>query len=317
MKKFILILITIITICINANADSGAKCLLQHKGSVQFFDGDKIAAAIKAATDGDTLFLSEGLYPGFTINKKITVRGAGQESKIAGEVKINISNNPTLTQTILEWVNLVESNNITIETPMKKLKIKQCTFYTLNANASNIENALIDRCHINGSIDGFKSVNIVNSKIYIAGYVNSGQEYLNCNIMGIRDNYVGKYTNCIIQSCYTSSYRYEPIINSFFKNCLFMDNDFSDLSSSSSAINCWYDTSLKITSNTFNCSLGKYELEENGYIGTDGTVVGIEGGSAPFTLEPSVPKVTNSTVAYDAANKLLKVNLTVTTNNEQ
>lgn len=58
-------------------------------------------------------------------------------------------------------------------------------------------------------------------------------------------------------------------------------------------------------------------MEEKGYIGTDGTVVGIEGGSAPFTLEPSVPKVTNSTVAYDAANKLLKVNLTVTTNNEQ
>ena len=46
MKKFILILITIITICINANADSGAKCLLQHKGSVQFFDGDKIAALL-------------------------------------------------------------------------------------------------------------------------------------------------------------------------------------------------------------------------------------------------------------------------------
>ena len=62
--------------------------------------------------------------------------------------------------------------------------------------------------------------------------------------------------------------------------------------------------------------MGKYDLEDKGYIGTDGTVVGIEGGSAPFTLEPSVPKVTNSTVAYDAANKLLKVNLTVTTNKE-
>ena len=314
MKKFIFILITIITICINANADSGAKCLLQHKGSVQFFDGDKIEAAIKAATDGDTLFLSEGLYPGFTINKKITVRGAGQESKIAGYVKINISNNPTLTQTILEWVNLVETNNIAIETPMKKLKIKQCTFYSLNAN-TNIENALIDRCHINGSINGFKSVNIVNSKIHIAGYENSGQEYLNCNIMGIK--YVGKYTNCIIQDCYATG-NYIPIIKSFFKNCLFKDDSIlSNLSSSSSAINCWYNSSIYIKRNTFNCSLGKYELEEKGFIGTDGTVVGIEGGSAPFTLEPSVPKVTNSTVAYDAVNKLLKVNLTVTTNNEQ
>lgn len=312
MKKFILILITIITICINANADSGAKCLLHHKGSVQFFDGDKIAAAIKAATDGDTLFLSEGTYPGFTINKKITVRGAGQESKIAGEVKINISNNPILTQTILEWINLVESNNITIETPMKKLKIKQCTFYTLNANASNIENALIDRCHINGSIYGFKSATIVNSKIYKTDNSNSGQEYLNCNIYMIDCNASGKFTNCIIQGL--NIHRY--INNSFFKNCLFGDKDFS-FSSSSSAINCWYDTSFTIHYNTINCSLGKYELEEKGYIGTDGTVVGIEGGSSPFTLEPSVPKVTNSTVAYDAANKLLKVNLTVTTNNEQ
>ena len=213
----------------------------------------------------------------------------------------------------MEWVNLVESNNITIETPMKKLKIKQCTFYTLNAKASNIENALIDRCHINGEIYGFKSVNIVNSKIYTAGYENSGQEYLNCNIMYIDSNHVGKYTNCIIKYCSCNRENY-----SFFKNCLFNDYSIlSKLSSSSSAINCWSDSSIDITSYTFNCSLGKYELEEKGYIGTDGTVVGIEGGSAPFTLEPSVPKVTNSTVAYDAANKLLKVNLTVTTNNEQ
>lgn len=311
MKKFILILITIITISINANADSGAKCLLHHKGSVQFFDGDKIAAAIKAATDGDTLFLSEGTYPGFTINKKITVRGAGQESRITGEVKINISNNPILSQTILEWVNLDE-NSITIETPMKKLKIKQCTFRTLNTTANNIEDALVDRCHIKECIDGFKSATIVNSKIQYMNNTNSGQEYLNCNIYQFYYYASGKFTNCIFGACSNSSY----IDNSFFKNCLFGYGNFH-FSSTSSAINCWYDKSFKIDNETLNCSLGKYDLEDKGYIGTDGTVVGIEGGSSPFTLEPSVPKVTNSTVAYDAANKLLKVNLTVTTNNEQ
>lgn len=311
MKKFILILITIITICINANADSGAKCLLQHKGSVQFFDGDNIAAAIKAATDGDTLFLSEGTYPGFTINKKITVRGAGQESRITGEVKINISNNSILSQTILEWVNLDEYS-ITIETPMKKLKIKQCTFNTLTAKANNTEDALVDRCHIKNSIGGFKSATIVNSKIYKLEYPESGQKYLNCNIYLFYYNALGKFTNCIFNCCSNSSY----INNSFFKNCLFGYDNFH-FSSSSSAINCWYDKSVTINYDNLNCSLGKYDLEDKGYIGTDGTVVGIEGGSAPFTLEPSVPKVTNSTVAYDAVNKLLKVNLTVTTNNEQ
>lgn len=309
MKKLILLLITFFAISININADSRAKCLLHHQGTVKVFDGEKIEAAIKASADGDTIFLSEGTFPGFTINKKITIRGAGQESRINSDIKINLNNNPTLTQTLLEWLNM-DTNSITVESSMKKLKIKQCRFERLATTANNIEDVLVDRCFVSDFIRGFKSATIVNSKIHYITSGNDGHEYLNCNIYWtIGDAISGKYTNCILYYLSSGSYS-----NTVFDKCLLGGN--ISVASTSSVKDCWFNSNLNIDSETLNCSFGKYDLEDKGYIGTDGTVVGIEGGSAPFTLEPSVPKVTNSTVAYDAANKLLKVNLTVTTNKE-
>lgn len=310
MKKFIFLLIATLAISVDANADSMAKCLLHHQGTVTVYDGDKIESAIKASADGDTIFLSEGTYPGFTLNKKITVRGAGQESRITGDVKISLSNNPTLTQTLLEWLNL-DTHNITVENAMKKVKIKQCRFNTLSTSVNNVEDVLVDRCHVKYRIIGFRSATIVNSAINSVGEGSEGHEFLNCNFYWYSRSYMsGRFTNCILKN-YDS---YGSIKNSFFKNCLF--GNTNNYESTSSVVNCWYSSDFDLDSSTYNCTWSKYDLENKGYIGTDGTVVGIEGGSTPFTLEPSVPKVANSTVAYDAANKLLKVNLTVTANNE-
>lgn len=310
MKKFIFLLIATLAISVDANADSMAKCLLHHQGTVTVYDGDKIESAIKASADGDTIFLSEGTYPGFTLNKKITVRGAGQESRITGDVKISLSNNPTLTQALLEWLNL-DTHNITVENAMKKVKIKQCKFYNFSTSVNNVEDVLVDRCYVKGRIMSFKSATIVNSKIYEVSGGNEGCEYLNCNVYSYYTSSInGKFTNCIFYHRGSSF----AMDNVFFKYCLFWYSE--TLLSSSSALECWQNNGFNISSETIDCSWSKYDLENKGYIGTDGTVVGIEGGSTPFTLEPSVPKVTDSTVAYDAANKLLKVNLTVTANNE-
>lgn len=310
MKKFFLLLLgAVFFISINANADSTAKCLLHHQGTVQVFDGDKIEAAIKASADGDTIYLGEGTYPGFTLNKKITVRGAGEDSRINGAITVSISNNPMLTQTLLEWLNLL-GNDVSIETTMKKVKIKQCKFRYLKTTANNVEDVLVDRCYVTSSISNFKSATIVNSKIGSVGSGNDGHEYLNCNIYSISNSLTGKYANCIIynKNNYTTS-----VSNSHFKNCLFSYTQ--NLNPTSSAKDCWSSSAWSMYV-SYDCSWNKYDLESRGYIGTDGTVVGIEGGSTPFTLEPTVPKVTNSTVHYDAASKMLKVNLTVTTNNE-
>ena len=55
-------------------------------------------------------------------------------------------------------------------------------------------------------------------------------------------------------------------------------------------------------------------LQSNGYLGTDGTVVGIYGGATPYDdnmLVPSVPKVTSSDLQLDMEQQKLNVTLTV------
>ena len=59
------------------------------------------------------------------------------------------------------------------------------------------------------------------------------------------------------------------------------------------------------------CSYNTSTLQSYSYLGTDGTVVGIYGGETPYTLEPTVPKVTDSNLQLDMENKKLNVNLTV------
>ena len=48
-----------------------------------------------------------------------------------------------------------------------------------------------------------------------------------------------------------------------------------------------------------------------GYICKDGTVVGVEGGKTPYSLTPSGPKETSSTVKVSDSEKKLNVSITV------
>ena len=79
----------------------------------------------------------------------------------------------------------------------------------------------------------------------------------------------------------------------------------SQLSIGSSSVKqgCWTVNYLNDTSTS--------NLQSNGYLGTDGTVVGIYGGETPYTLVPSVPKVTSSDLQLDNEKKQLNVTLTV------
>ena len=52
-------------------------------------------------------------------------------------------------------------------------------------------------------------------------------------------------------------------------------------------------------------------LKNQNYIGNDGTVIGICGGNTPYTLVPSVPKVTESSLKVDTKKQELNVTLSV------
>ena len=95
--------------------------------------------------------------------------------------------------------------------------------------------------------------------------------------------------------------------SSVFTNTLF-NTDHGSIGSSSSKTNCYFvsDYDGACDRNTLE---SRYDLSE--YRGTDGTEVGVYGGTTPFTLDPQVAKVTESTFTVDTDAKKLTVKLKV------
>lgn len=309
MKKILSLMVCLLATFTAVQAASTQKCLLQHQGTVKLFDADNIAGAMSAATDGDTLYLTAGEFPGFTISKKITVRGAGTSTKITGDVTINIAGTPTLTQTLLEGVDLNSSSkNVVLSSAMKGVKIKQCSMYELVTNASNSD-VIIDRCHIGDELrfsDNYiKSMIVLNSVIRIGYSYRSEKNIINFINCDIRFYYpysvAGTFVNCSIKRTETYS-SYQTIANCSFVNCLFQWDASSYFASSTTFQQCYFDATCDWDAATF---------ESLGYMGNDGRVVGSMGGATPFTLELAVPKVTESQISLDPETRVLNVNIKV------
>lgn len=311
MKRIITFIVCMVVLTVTASAVSTAKCLLQHKGSCKIYDPDAIETAIKNAVDGDTIFLTDGNFPGFTISKMITVRGAGQGTKINGEINISIAGSPTLTQTVLEGVDM-KSNHLYLKSPMSGVKIKKCKIFTLYTQANN-NNVIIEQCGISSNLyysDYIKGMTVLNSWVRI--YATSNTKiypinFINCHIAAeYIDGCVGTFINCIING---KSYNRSP---ANYKNCNFVSSllcgnfRLSYVESSMCTVqNCYEDTQTTFDVNT---------LENLGYLGNDGTVVGEYGGVNPYTLELAVPKVTENTITLDVEKKILNVSLKVSAN---
>lgn len=312
MKK--LLVIALLCVCaLSAHAIENAKCYLQHDGNVTTFESSAIAEAIEAAVKGDVLYLGEGQYPSFTLDKEITVRGAGADkTKIIGDVTISIPGTPTLEKEIL--VGLYINSSIYLNKAMNAVTIKQCSFSSIQFSANN-DNILINRCNIRSyqSVNNYiKGLTIVNSKInqiYAREYTDSNvSTYLNCNISSMFNwgtSFIkGTFINCIVKSFEDTN---------SFGNCIFSNTLFGfdiNLASTSYKQECYTDS--KFTLDNLDCSYDTNALTSKGYLGNDGTVVGIYGGSNPYTLELNVPRITSSKIALDRENKVLNVNLKVT-----
>lgn len=307
MKRFIFFLLSIMTFSMSMLAASNARCLLQHKGTGKIYNADAIETAIKDAVDGDTIFLTEGQFPGFTINKKITVRGAGQGTKITGDMKVSISGTPTLKQAVLEGFN-AEGKTISLTTPMNGVKIKQGLFGGLSVDANN-DDAIVDRCNISSELISsryIKGLNVISSEVTIGSSsmsTDASINFVNCYVTAYYVNKcAGTFLNCIVNGqYYRNSMRY---YNCNFINTLLCGN-YRQCDYSSTLQDCYESTETTFDVNT---------LENLGFFGNDGTVVGPFGGAYPYTLELAVPKIVENKVSLDAEKKVLNVTLKVSAN---
>ncbi len=303
-----------------------ASVLLQHKGNVVVYHMDSLQTALRDAVDGDTLFLSKGEYPGFTIDKKITVRGEGQETIIAGRVIVDIPDSVTLESTLLEGLRILKyyddtehsGYSVRVMTPLNGFKIKQC-FLNKMAFEKTMSDVIIDRCYISEDFilsKSTKSLRANNSRFYRVKFPSKSSkdiDFVNCNILSFSDfeYFRGAAINSI--TGYGRTGNYVTFDSASFINSLICTYRLT-VDNSCYVENSWYyaiNTKL-VNDYSLSCIYTDEELLENGYIGNDGTVVGSNGGSTPYTLELAVPSVKASDVKLDAEKRVLNVKLTIT-----
>lgn len=297
-----------IMMSMTASALTINKALLDHNGEVTLFDGDKIQDAVNAATDGDIIYLTLGTFKPFDVTKKITIRGTGETSVIDGNVNISIPGSAKLTSPVLEA--LAVSGTVNIGAQVDDMIIRKCKIGNFTIGAQ-VDGAVLDRCYITNKLtlsSYIKGMTVVNTKLYNVtanSEATQNTTFVNCNIYILNtSHFSATIINSIIQSYNVSQTIYSSVIlNSLILSSL-------TLGSSSVAQNC-YNYSGYLLNNICECTYDTSNLQSKGYLGTDGTVVGIYGGDTPYTLEPSVPKVTSSDLKLDMEQKKLNVKLTV------
>lgn len=321
MKKIFLLAVCIIMMSMTASAITINKAMLVHNGEVTLYDGDKIQEAVNAASDGDAIYLTLGTFKPFNITKKITVRGTGDTSIIDGDVNISIPGSPKLTSPVMEA--LAVSGTVNVGAQVDDMILRKCKIANFTIGAQ-VDGTILDRCYITNSLtlsSYIKGMTVVNTKL-LNVIANTGATqnttFVNCNICKLYTaNFSATIINSIIQSAsaveyYTTVLNSSVILNSLINTYYRSSSHPFSIGSSSVTQNCYSESQNgMISSINCECTYNTSQLQSKGYLGTDGTVVGIYGGETPYTLVPSVPKVTSNDLQLDNEKKELNVKLTV------
>lgn len=319
--------------CVLAQSDYTGKVFLQHNGNITgTFGGDEIDKAIEAAVDGDTIFLSKGYFKNnFSINKSISLIGsgaeAGQDSQKSTYIEWNGSapeigaeGDQVLSAVTVE--GLFSGCGLYVRGKIDNLNIKKCYFYnTLSLESKYTKKAIIDRCRLdNISTDGsIEDATIKNCKIS-STYGQGGQtitscKYINCNIREVNRNTKAMFVNSIINEVGNGTDEYLSN-NAILVNTLYHKMNGYDPMEKTSQQDCWSTTETVISNNNGDkeCTMTVEQRQAAGYLGVDGTVVGIEGGVNPYSLTLHAPSINTSNANVDLNNKKVTINVNVTAN---
>lgn len=324
MKK--IIITSIFSALFNAVSlgQSLQKTILSHEGVLTQYNANHWQDAFADAAAGDTIYFTPGTFTGsLIINKPVTIIGPGvsladcfndlyadcykegESAQLTGNITISLTDTQASTPFLIE--GLYFKTTVLQSTPMSNLTIRRCHFNgQLFSNSSTgvaLTNLLLENCYFyNLNCRSMNNPTIQNCYIrYMQAAVDLGITFTNCVVEGcgklsgtLCDG--SNFHNSIICSPVTSGNGTPKYSN--FVNCIYNSND-----QNSTYTDCWQLN----TGSTMTAA----QLSEAGYIGTDGSVVGPFGGPAPFTMIPTQPYVSSSSVVYDATTKKLNVNITV------
>lgn len=315
MKKSLFLAVCLVMIGISASAVTINKVLLQHKGNVTLFDGDDMQSAIDAAADGDIIYMTLGAFnKPFTITKQITIRGVGEKTVVNGDVTVDIPESPKLTNTLMEGVRVI--GTLDVKSAVDNLVISKCMIDNVKFSA-DVSGVILDRCYVTASLalsTYIKDITVNNSKIYkLTAQEGTAKNttFVNCNIYQFYPlNFCGTIINSAVENPYGGEISSSVLMNTLVNTYQY----HLKVSTTSVALDCYlvsYPYGNYLVGESCNIAYSDEQLKTNGYLGTDGTVVGINGGDTPFTLVSSVPTVTSSELNLDLEERKLNVKLTV------
>ena len=325
MKRIFLSLIAAIAFGVGAMAQDGRVATLQHGSNIRAYYGpDALAEAHDGAVDGDIITLSADEFNKCNITKAITIRGAGMDKTVitGSGVTFTIPHESAYSLKLEGLsVNMTAGNSISFNGTdgTEMVVISKCYLGAYYGTSFTKCNAVVVQSFLNAWYSGDSgvtakanaNVTCINSKLRDMDYSDTGKfDVQNCVIIQSPNVKYSSIKNSIIHTVTTLD---ETNITS---NCLVKNG-------SSGFANSWYvkteaepdpwneDPDPVLWENLFT---GTYQLTEEAaatYLGTDGTQVGIYGGTYPYETTPDYPLVKRLDVIGSHKDGKLNVKINV------
>ena len=302
-----------------------------------FYGAEALRTAMAEAEAGDVITLSSGQFNAVDIDKPITLRGAGMSNSsdsissheptiIQNSFTINIADSLS-SRLLMEGIYF--KSGINYQGTIKNAQFMKCRFLNFIANSeARIVNSSFIHCRF---YNGFTMNNNSSNAYFINSIICSPRNSVSS---GTNTSNI-EFDNCVVKFDYSSNYGSNPayIQNGYYKNCIILkingnsgciipwsctayncvgynrvsnENLFANMSSQNTtnvtvtSLSGLFKTYSQTNHGTFISDIDDFTLTDKAaakYLGTDGTQVGIFGGSLPYDEEPTIPQITKCNVA--------------------
>ena len=317
--KQLLLSCAIVLLCTIVSVAQNPVATLEHAGATQVFSGqNSFVEAYNASANGDQIYLSTGFFtPPPAIEKGIKIIGAGhfpdslsvaKRTFVMGGLTINKGADSLR----LEGMYINGDIRYQGDASINYVKIIRCRLVNANFN-SNSTNASknhcsFEECFIEGQIDFSnygESLNIYHSVISSRLNNISGSALIEGNLFMFYEYLLININGSLIKNNIILSHLFHPnyssTSNTITNNLFVLSSiDFGTNSSSNNYLGVpQADIFINQTGNAIDYTHDYHLKNPEKYIGTDGTQVGLYGGTTPFKEKglPSNPQVIKKNIA--------------------